>query len=112
MCEVVGGMSLCMTETSVQSAAMVHKRGQLWWHTSVAERSYPTSEVRGRSREDSMPEGKWQVELPHIRYQGQRPKVPGCDGTGTGLTDLISWQSKRLSKVFSSTTIQRESENV
>ena len=26
---------------------------------SVAKRSYPTSEVRGRSREDPMPEGRW-----------------------------------------------------
>ena len=25
----------------------------------AAERSYPTSEVRGRSREDPMPEGRW-----------------------------------------------------
>ena len=27
-------------------------------HTSMAERSYPTSEVRGRSWEDPMPEGQ------------------------------------------------------
>ena len=26
---------------------------------STAERSYPTSDVRGRSREDPMPEGQW-----------------------------------------------------
>ena len=26
---------------------------------SAAERSYPTSEVRGRSWEDPMPEGQW-----------------------------------------------------
>ena len=26
---------------------------------SAAERSYPTSKVRGRSREDPMPEGRW-----------------------------------------------------
>ena len=26
---------------------------------SAAERSYPTSEVRGRSREDPMPNGRW-----------------------------------------------------
>ena len=26
---------------------------------SMAERSYPTSEVRGRSREDPTPEGRW-----------------------------------------------------
>ena len=26
---------------------------------NMAERSYPTSEARGRSREDPMPEGRW-----------------------------------------------------
>ena len=36
------------------------KRGRLRpAHLSAAERSYPTSEVRGRSREDPMPEGQW-----------------------------------------------------
>ena len=49
----------------------------------MTERSYPTSEVRGRSHEDPMPEGRWQEELPHVRGQGQWPRVPGCDGTGT-----------------------------
>ena len=29
-------------------------------HLGAAERSYPMSEVRGRSREDPMPEGRWQ----------------------------------------------------
>ena len=24
-----------------------------------------------------------QEELPHVRGQGQRPRVPGCDGAGT-----------------------------
>ena len=38
----------------------------------VAEMSYPISEVRGSSQE----------ELPYIRGQGQRPRVPGCDGAG------------------------------
>ena len=37
-----------------------------------AERSYPTSEVRGSGRE----------ELPRIRGQGWRPRVPGCDSAG------------------------------
>ena len=37
---------------------------------SMAKRSYPMSEVRGRSWEDPMPEGRWPKEL---------PKVPGCD---------------------------------
>ena len=65
---------------------------------SVAERSYPTSEDRGRSRENPMPEGQQprgvtphqrsgavaesarlqqhrssREELPHNRGQGQRP---------------------------------------
>ena len=29
------------------------------------------------------PKGGGQKELPHIQGQGQRPRVPGCDGTGT-----------------------------
>ena len=65
------------------------------------------SEVRGRSREDPMPEGRWlrgatpsprsgaeagrtpcpkgsgQEELPHVQGQGQQARVLGCDGTGT-----------------------------
>ena len=86
----------------VQAAAT----GALSSVLSAAERSYPTSEVRGRSREDPMPEG-WQPrgitprlrsgaesrrtpcpkggvqeELPQVQGQGQRPRVPGCDGAG------------------------------
>lgn len=63
-----------------------------------ANRSYPTSQVRGRSQEDPMPEGRWpggatprprsweaaesarlrqrrssQEELPYVRGQGRRP---------------------------------------
>ena len=30
-----------------------------------------------------MPEGQRPEELPHIRGQGQRPRVPDCDGAGT-----------------------------
>ena len=30
-----------------------------------------------------MPEGRGQEELPHIRGQEQRPRVPDCDGAGT-----------------------------
>ena len=26
--------------------------------------------------------GGGQEELPHVRGQGQQPRVPGCDGTG------------------------------
>ena len=40
------------------------------------------SEVRDRSLEDTMPEGGGQEELPHIRGQGQRLRVPGCDNAG------------------------------
>ena len=43
-------------------------------HLSVAERSYPMSEVRGRNQEDPMPEGWWPEELPHVRGQGRQPR--------------------------------------
>ena len=38
----------------------------------MAKRSYPTSEVRGRSPE----------ELPRVRGQGWQPRAPGCDSAG------------------------------
>ena len=44
---------------------------------SGAERSFPTSEVRGGSREGG------QEELPHVRGQGQQLRVPGYNGAGT-----------------------------
>ena len=49
---------------------------------SVAKRSYPTSELRGRNGRTPCPKGGGQEELPHVRGQGQRPRVPGCDGAG------------------------------
>ena len=52
-------------------------------HLGVAERSYPTSKVRGRSWEDPMPKGSGQEELTKVQGQGQWPRVPGCDGAGT-----------------------------
>ena len=48
----------------------------------AAERSYPASEVSGRSWKDPMPKGGSQEELPHVRSQGKRPRVPGCNGAG------------------------------
>ena len=50
---------------------------------SVAKRSYPTSNVRSRSQEVPMPEGRRPKELPHIRGEGQWLRVPGCNGVGT-----------------------------
>ena len=50
------------------------------------------SEVRGRSREDPMPKGSSQEELPHVGGQGQQPRVPGCNGAGT---DEKSYPSPR-----------------
>ena len=77
-------------------------------HLGAAKRSYPTSEVRGSGREcqaataeerirGATPrlrsgaeagrtpflKGGSQVELPHVRGQGQRPRVPDCEGAGT-----------------------------
>ena len=50
---------------------------------SVAERSYPTSEVRGRSREDPMPKGRRPRGVTARPRSGQRPRVLDCDGAGT-----------------------------
>ena len=41
------------------------------------------SEVRDRSWEDPCPKGGDQEELPQVQGQGQRPRVPGCNGAGT-----------------------------
>ena len=50
---------------------------------SVAERSYPTSEVRGRSREDPMPKGRRPRGVTARPRSGQRPRVLDCDGAVT-----------------------------
>ena len=50
---------------------------------AVAERSYPTSKVGAEARRTPCPKGGGQEELPHVRGQGQQPRVPGCDGAGT-----------------------------
>ena len=47
---------------------------------SMAERSYPTSEVRGRSQKDPMPEGRRPRGVTPRPRSGQLPRVPGCDG--------------------------------
>ena len=69
-----------------------HVRGQRQWPrvpgcdgAGMAERSYPTSEVgagAGRSYPTSEVRGGSREELPNVRSQGQRPRVPGCDSTG------------------------------
>ena len=60
---------------------------------SMAERSYPTSEVRGKSQEDPMPEGWWPRGVtPHPR-SGQELRVPGCDSAG------MAKRSYRMSRV-------------
>ena len=72
----------------------------------MAERIYPTSEVRSRSWEDPMSKGQWprgatprprsgavagrapclrgsgQEELLHVQGQGRQPRVTSCDSTG------------------------------
>ena len=61
------------------------ERGHLRWCTSTAEKSYPTSEVRGRSQEDTMPEGQWpRGATPRPRSgavtESARLGRSGCDG--------------------------------
>ena len=64
-------------------AVTAHKcTRRLRWRISVAERSYPTSKVRVEAGRTPCPRGSGQKELPHVRGQGQQPRVPGCDSTG------------------------------
>ena len=83
---------------------------------SAAERSYPTSEVRGRSREDPMPEGrrprgltprprsgaaaesarlqrrrKGREELPKSEVRGSREELPHAPGR-TKLVEVMEFQ--------------------
>ena len=77
---------------------------------AIAERSYPTFEVRGRSREDPMPEGRGQEELPTSEVRGsgrecqaatmqerQRGATP-CPRSGGGREELprVRGQGRQL----------------
>ena len=68
---------------------------------SMAERSYPTSEVRGRSQEDTTPEGRWPRGVtPHPRSgavaksarlrwrRNGREELPCVQGWGGGQEEL------------------------
>ena len=50
---------------------------------SAAERSHPTSEVRGRSWEDLMPKGRRPRGVTSRPRSGQRLRVLDWDGAGT-----------------------------
>ena len=49
---------------------------------SVAERNYPTSEVKGRNWEDPMPKGRRPRGVTLRMRSGGRPTAPGCDSIG------------------------------
>ena len=54
-CPYICSLCLCLYSCFANKI----KGGRLRWCTSTAKRSYPTSKVRDRSREDPMPEGRW-----------------------------------------------------
>ena len=49
---------------------------------SVAERGYPHPRSGAEAGRTPFPQGCGPEELPHVRGQGQQPRVPGCDSTG------------------------------
>ena len=58
---------------------------------SAAKRSYPTSEVRGRSREDPMPEGLWPREVTPRQRSGaatESARVRQCRNSREELPNL------------------------
>ena len=64
----------------------------------MAKRRYPTSEFRGRSREDPMPKGLWPRGVTHVRGQGQQPTVPGCNGAETAEKSYPSLRSRAVAE--------------
>ena len=50
---------------------------------SVAERGYPHPRSGAEAGRTPFPQGCGPEELPHVRGQGQQPRVPGCNGAGT-----------------------------
>ena len=68
------------------SAAMgtpKHRCAKAQVRQSAAKRSHSTSEVGAEAGRAPYPKGGGQEELPHVRGQGQRPRVPDCDSAGT-----------------------------
>ena len=61
---------------------------------SMGKRSYPTSEVRGRSREDPTPEGQWP------RRAKPRPRLGVVLGGATShpRSGAAAWRSYAMSK--------------
>ena len=73
---------------------------------SAVERSYPTSAVWAEAGRTPCPRGSGQEELPHIRGQGQWPRMPGCNGVGmaersypTSEVEAVAGRSYPMSKV-------------
>ena len=50
---------------------------------SVDERSHPCPRSGAEAGRTPCLKAGGQEELPHVRGQGQRPRVPDCDGAGT-----------------------------
>ena len=50
---------------------------------STAEGATPSPRSEPEAGRTPCPKGGGQEELPHVRGQGQRPRVPDCDGAGT-----------------------------
>ena len=49
----------------------------------MTERSYPSLRSGAEAGRTPCLKGGGLEELPHVQGQGQWPRVPGCDGTGT-----------------------------
>ena len=88
-CSTFTASSFRIWNSSTRTPSPPHSAGDCDSAHNVAERSYPTFKVRSQSREcqaghrrTPCPRGGGQEELPHVRVQGRRPRVPGCDRAG------------------------------
>ena len=64
--------------TAVKPLTLVAATGSLSLRRGATPRWRSGAEARRTPRT----KGGGQEELPHVRSQGQRPRVPGCDGAG------------------------------
>ena len=82
----------------------------------MAESSYPTAEVRGRSQEDPCLKGGSQEELPHARGQGQPGGatlrlMPEAVAAGSNPTSKEQWlhRCRRAKRSYSTFKVRRGS---
>ena len=86
MLDLVPSSVGCDGHAIAQVAATWHAIAQaaVTWCTIARLRgATPSPRSGAEAGRNPRPKGSGQEELPHVRGQGQRPRVPDCNGAGT-----------------------------